>query len=86
MKKIPLRKCVVTQEKHPKNNLLRVIKTPEGIIKLDLTGKANGRGAYVLKSEDVILKAQAKDLLSRALEVKVPPTIYEELLTLVRPR
>lgn len=78
-RKVPLRKCVVTQERLPKKNLLRVVVNKEGEVFFDLSGKANGRGAYVKNSEDVILKAKQKDLLGRHLEVSVPVHVYEEL-------
>ena len=51
-KKIPLRTCVITREKLPKRELLRIVRTPEGEIKLDLVGKMNGHGAYVKKDKD----------------------------------
>lgn len=50
MKKIPMRKCVVTQERFPKKELIRVVRTPEGQVEIDLTGKRNGHGAYMQKS------------------------------------
>lgn len=83
VKKIPMRKCVVTGERMEKKALQRVVKTPEGIVKVDLTGKANGRGAYVSKNKDVILKAQKTKVLERHLEVQIPDEIYQELLRLV---
>ena len=57
-KKIPMRTCVVTNEKYPKKELIRVVRTPEGNIIVDETGKANGRGAYLKKDKEVIKKAQ----------------------------
>lgn len=84
MRKIPMRKCVITQERYPKKDLIRVVRTPEGTIELDLTGKKNGHGAYVLKSEEVILKAKKNKALARALETEIPESIYEELMELVR--
>lgn len=79
-----MRKCVITQERYPKKDLIRVVRTPEGTIELDLTGKKNGHGAYVLKSEEVILKAKKNKALARALETEIPESIYEELMELVR--
>ena len=52
-KKIPLRSCVVTREKLPKQELIRVVRTPEGSVIVDTTGKANGRGAYLKKDREV---------------------------------
>ena len=58
VKKVPMRTCVVTREQFPKNELIRVIRTPEGEVTVDTKGKANGRGAYLKKDKEVILKAQ----------------------------
>jgi hypothetical protein len=80
MKKVPLRTCVITKEKCEKRLLLRVVRTPEGNVIFDKSGKANGKGAYVKKDKDVILKAQKTKILDNILEVKVPDTVYEELL------
>lgn len=80
MKKIPMRTCVVTREKFPKGELIRVVRTPDNQIIIDLTSKANGRGAYLKNDRDVILKAQKTKILDRHLEMKVPDAIYEELL------
>lgn len=79
-KKVPLRKCVVTQEMKPKQELIRVVRSPEGEVFVDPSSKKSGRGAYVSKDYDVISNAQKKDSLSRHLKAKVPETIYEELL------
>lgn len=84
MRKIPMRKCVVTQERFPKKELIRVVRTPESEIEIDLTGKKNGHGAYVQKSEETVLKAKKNKALARALESDIPESIYEELLELVR--
>ena len=78
-KKIPMRSCVITKEKCPKMDLIRVVRTPEGSVVVDLTGKANGRGAYLKKSNEAIDIAIKKNSLGRALEVSIPETIYEEL-------
>jgi len=80
MKKVPLRKCVVTKEQYPKQALIRVVLTPEKTVEVDLTGRANGRGAYLKKDKDVILQAQKKAVLNQSLKTKVPDEIYEELL------
>ena len=83
MKKIPMRTCVVTREKFPKNELIRVVNTETGII-VDLTGKVNGHGVYLKKDENVINDAKTKHILDRALEVKVPDEIYDELLEKIK--
>ena len=58
VKKIPLRTCVITHEKLPKQELLRIVRTPENEVKVDLTGKLNGHGAYIKKDKDTIEKAR----------------------------
>ncbi len=83
IKKIPMRKCVVSGERFEKKDLLRVVKTPEGIVKVDTTGKANGRGAYVSMNKDIILKAQKTKILERHLETTISDDIYETLLGLI---
>ena len=80
--KIPLRKCIISNEKLPKKELIRVVKNKEGIVTVDLSGKSNGRGAYLKRSEAVILKAQKTKKLDRHLEVTIPESIYKELLSL----
>lgn len=79
MKKIPLRKCVATQEQLPKKELIRIVRNKEGQVFVDPTGKMNGRGAYLKRSLEAIEIAQKKGVLKRALEVEIPESIYEEL-------
>ena len=81
MKKIPMRSCVVSKEKCEKKELLRVVRTPEGNIIVDETGKANGRGAYLKKDKDIILKAKNTKILDRILEVSIPLDLYDELIS-----
>jgi len=83
VKKIPLRTCVITKEKLPKQELLRVVKTPEGEIKVDLTGKLNGRGAYIKKDAQVLEKAKKSKALERHLECSITPEVYEEILKVI---
>ena len=80
LKKIPMRTCVVTKEKCEKKDLLRIVRTPEGKIIVDLTGKTNGRGAYLKKDAEVIKKAQASKILERVLEVAIDDSVYEDAL------
>ena len=79
MKKIPMRTCVITGEKLPKKELIRVVRTPEGNVIVDETGKANGRGAYLKKDIETFNKAENSKILNKKLEVEVPSSIYEEL-------
>ncbi len=80
MKKIPERTCVVSHEKLPKNELIRVVRTPEKSVIIDTTGKANGRGAYLKKAPEVIEKAKKSKILERHLEVEIPNEVFDELL------
>lgn len=82
-KKIPMRSCVVTKEKYPKMELVRIVRTPENEVIVDLTGKANGRGAYLKKDIAVIEKAQKTKVLNKILEIEVKEEIYNELKNLV---
>lgn len=83
VKKIPQRMCVVTHEKYPKKELIRVVRTPENNIIIDETGKQNGRGAYLKKELTIIEKAQKTKILEKVLEIPIPESIYEELKTII---
>lgn len=83
-RKVPLRKCVATGEMLPKKSMIRVVRSKEGEVSVDPTGKKSGRGAYVSKSEAAVEIARKKNILDRQLEAKVPDAVYEELLTLIR--
>lgn len=83
VRKIPMRSCVVTREKYPKGELIRVVRTPEGNVVIDETGKQNGRGAYLKKDLAVIEKAEKNKILSKHLEIDVPKEIFDELKKLV---
>ncbi len=79
VKKIPMRSCVVTREKLPKQELIRVVRTPEQDVIVDVTGKANGRGAYLKKDLEVFEKAKKSKILDKVLEIEVKDEIYEKL-------
>ena len=79
MRKIPLRTCVVTKESLPKQELLRIVRTPEGEIKVDETGKLNGRGAYIKKDLSVLEQAKKSKILEKKLECKIEDSIYDEI-------
>ena len=83
-KKIPMRTCVVTREKCEKKDLLRIVRTPEGNVIVDITGKANGRGAYLKKDIEVINKAEKTKILERILEVSIPSEVYENAKNLIK--
>ncbi|MGG0718793.1 YlxR family protein [Robertmurraya massiliosenegalensis] len=82
-KKVPLRKCVATGEMRPKKELVRIVRSKEGEVSIDLTGKKNGRGAYLSKDKEAILLAKKKNTLKNHLEVEINDSIYDELLELV---
>ena len=79
MKKIPMRRCLATNESFPKKELLRIVRTPEGEVKVDQTGKLNGKGAYLSRSMEALQIAKKKKVFDRALEVSIPEEIYEEI-------
>ena len=79
VKKIPLRSCVITKERLPKQELLRIVRTPEGCVCVDETGKMNGRGAYIKKDIEVIEKAKKSNILEKRLECNVSETVYDEI-------
>ena len=83
MKKVPMRKCVVTGEILEKKELIRIVRDNEHHVFIDPTGKANGRGAYLKKNLDVINQAKKNKILDRRLEVEVPEGIYDELIKMI---
>jgi len=78
-RKTPERKCIITNEMKPKKELIRIVRNKEGEVFVDPTGKKNGRGAYLSKDLDVILRAEKTDILQRHLNTEVDPSIYEDL-------
>ena len=82
-KKIPLRSCVVSKEKLPKQELIRVVKNKENEVFIDLTGKANGKGAYIKKDLTILEKAIKTKALEKHLEAKIENNIYEELKNII---
>lgn len=83
MKKIPMRKCVVSNEVFPKNELIRIVKTPNGEVVVDVTGKVNGHGAYLKKSIEIVKLAQKRKVLDRILETTIPDSVYLELENII---
>ena len=83
IKKIPMRTCSVTGEKLEKRELLRIVRTPEGEILPDITGKINGRGAYIKKDIEVLEKARSKKILERRLESSISEETYEEIKRII---
>ena len=80
VKKVPQTKCIVCQERDKKKELMRIVKNKEGEIFIDLTGKANGRGAYICKDSECLKKAIKSKALNRAFKMEVPDEVYEKLL------
>ena len=82
-RKIPMRTCVVSKENLPKSELLRIVRTPEGDIEVDETGKLNGRGAYIKKDLSVLESAQKSKILEKKLECKIEDSVYEKIKNII---
>lgn len=81
VKKVPERKCMGCNEKFPKKELIRVVRTPDGEILLDTTGKKSGRGAYICPKVSCYEKALKTKRLERCLEIEIPESVYDEVKT-----
>lgn len=79
MKKIPERRCLGCGETFPKKELLRVVRSPEGEVSLDFTGKKSGRGAYICSKVKCFSQARKSKRLERSLECSIPEEVYEQL-------
>ncbi|WP_144474909.1 RNase P modulator RnpM [Cytobacillus oceanisediminis] len=82
-KKVPMRKCVATGEMRPKKELVRIVRSKEGEVSVDLTGKKSGRGAYLSKEKEAVELARKRNILSKQLETQVDDAIYDELNELI---
>lgn len=80
VKKIPMRKCIGCQQMKPKSELVRVVRSKDGELSVDLTGKKSGRGAYICHSNACIEAAKKGRRFERAFQTAVPPEIYDQLL------
>lgn len=78
-KKIPMRRCTGCNEQKPKKELVRVVKTPDGEILLDLTGKASGRGAYICNNAECLKKARKSKRIDRTFEMTIPDEVYKQM-------
>lgn len=78
-KRVPLRVCAGCQEQKSKKEMIRIVRTPEGAVEVDTTGKKSGRGVYICQNPDCLEKAYKEHRLDRSLKAKVSPLIYEEL-------
>ncbi len=83
-RKIPLRTCVVTKETLPKQELLRIVKNKDGEVKVDETGKLNGRGAYIKKDIAVLEQAIKNKTLEKKLECEIEDSIYDEIRRIIK--
>jgi predicted RNA-binding protein YlxR (DUF448 family) len=83
VKKVPLRTCVITREKFPKAELVRVVKDNTDNVFIDETGKANGRGAYIKRDLEVVKKARLSKQLDHHLEISIPSSVYDELESII---
>ncbi len=84
VRKIPMRTCVVTKEKCEKKDLIRIVRTPEGSILIDESGKLNGRGAYLKRDKEVFEKAKKSKVLDKILQTEVSEDIYNSLYELLK--
>ncbi len=84
MRKVPLRKCAATGEMFPKKEMVRIVRTKEGEVFVDVTGKQSGRGTYVSKTEEAVELARRNHAIEQQLGVKVEDAIYDELLYVIR--
>ena len=82
-KKIPLRTCVITREKCEKKDLIRVVKNNKDEVMVDITGKQNGRGAYIKKDLEVLDKAIKTNALGKHLECEISEEVYEEIRKII---
>ena len=82
-RKIPMRSCVVTREKLPKSELLRIVRTTDGAVIADVSGKVNGRGAYIKRDIVVLEKAKKSKILERQLETTISDMVYEEIKKII---
>lgn len=78
-KKLPMRQCAGCREMKPKNQMVRVVRSPQGEISLDFRGKAPGRGVYVCPDPECLKKAQKTRALERSLDTAIPPEVYAAL-------
>ena len=78
-KKIPQRQCMGCRERKEKRQMIRVVRTTEGDVRLDFSGKLNGRGAYICPDPQCLQKARKSKSLERSLEVPIPEEVYERL-------
>ena len=82
-RKVPMRSCVITREKLPKQELLRIVKTSDDKVLADISGKINGRGAYIKKDIEVLEKAKKSKILEKHLETTISDFVYEDIKKII---
>ena len=82
-RKIPQRKCIVTNELKPKKEMIRIVRNKEGEVFIDPTGKQNGRGAYISIDKEVFEEAEKNNVLEKVFKVKIDPSLYAELKEII---
>ena len=83
-RKIPMRRCNGCNEQKPKNQLIRIVKSPDDEISLDLTGKKSGRGAYICYDVECLRKARKSRRIDRTFEMTIPDNVYDSLEEQIR--
>lgn len=83
LRKVPLRICVGCQEKKPKKALLRIVRTPDGNVEVDLTGKKSGRGVYICSCKECLLKARKGKRLEKHLKNSIPDRVIDEISEII---
>lgn len=78
-KKIPIRQCLGCSEHFEKKEMLRVVRSPQGEVSLDFTGKKSGRGAYICKNKKCLIKARKSKRIERVLECSIPDEVYDAM-------
>ncbi|SIT67280.1 RNase P modulator RnpM [Edaphobacillus lindanitolerans] len=82
-KKVPLRRCAATGGMYPKKEMIRIVRSKDGEVSVDPTGKKSGRGTYISKSEEAVEQAKKRNALENQLGVKIPDELYDEVLRLI---
>ena len=82
-RKVPLRKCLASGEMKPKKEMIRVVRSKEGEVSVDLTGKKPGRGAYVSRNREAVLQAKQKNLFASQLQARVSDEIYDDIIAII---
>lgn len=85
-RKVPMRKCIASGEMKPKKEMVRLVRSKDGIVSIDPSGKKNGRGAYISLDTALVHKAKDKNLISQALNATIEQSFYDELIEYIEYR